>query len=92
MIIILLVNISEDGWFGNSIGPYQHFAHNVFRSVEYGKYTLRSANNGISAIIDPSGLIIDKLNISKEGGISINRIKNVDKTFFFPHMEINLII
>ena len=77
-----IVNISEDGWFGNSIGPYQHFAHSIFRSVEYGKYTLRSANNGISAIIDPSGLIIDKLNISKEGGISINRIKNVDKTFF----------
>ena len=46
------------------------------------KYTLRSANNGISAIVDPSGIIIDKLNIKKEGVISINEIKNVDKTFF----------
>ncbi len=77
-----IINISEDGWFGNSIGPYQHFAHSIFRSIEYGKYTLRSANNGISAIIDPTGIIIDKLNVKKEGVISINQIKNTHKTFF----------
>tara|TARA_Y100001970_G_scaffold215199_1_gene263217 strand:+ start:18182 stop:19741 length:1560 start_codon:yes stop_codon:yes gene_type:complete len=77
-----IVNISEDGWFGNSIGPSQHFVHTIFRSIEYGKYTLRSANNGISAIIDPTGLIIDKLNMNKEGVISINQIKKVDKTIF----------
>ena len=59
-----IVNISEDGWFGNSIGPHQHFAHSIFRSIEYGKYTLRSANNGISAIIDPVGSISNKINIS----------------------------
>ena len=34
----LIVNISEDGWFGKSIGPKQHFAHSIFRSVESGKY------------------------------------------------------
>ena len=77
-----IINISEDGWFGNSIGPYQHFAHSIFRSVEYGKYTLRSANNGISAIIDPSGGIIDILNVDTEGVISIKEFKNVDKTPF----------
>ncbi len=77
-----IVNISEDGWFGESIGPYQHFAHSIFRSVEYGKYTLRSSNNGISAIIDPSGSIINKININKEGVISIKEIVSVDKTFF----------
>ena len=60
-----IVNISEDGWFGDSIGPHQHFAHSIFRSVEYGRYTLRSANNGISAIIDPSGSIIDQLSIDQ---------------------------
>ena len=32
-----ILNISEDGWFGNSIGPYQHFSHSVFRSIEEGK-------------------------------------------------------
>jgi len=78
----IIINISEDGWFGNSIGPYQHFAHTVFRSIEYGKYTLRSANNGISAIVDPSGAILEKININDEGVISIKQIKKVDKTLF----------
>ena len=77
-----IVNISEDGWFGNSIGPHQHFAHSIFRSVEYGKYTLRSANNGISAIIDPTGSIVDKVDINNEGTISIKEIANIEKTLF----------
>jgi len=77
-----IVNISEDGWFGKSIGPYQHFAHTIFRSIEYGKYTLRSANNGISAIINPTGAILDKIDIDNEGVISINKIKKVEKTLF----------
>ena len=77
-----IVNISEDGWFGNSVGPFQHFAHSIFRSIENGKYTLRSANNGISAIVDPSGSIIDKINITNEGVITLNEIVEVDKTLF----------
>ena len=77
-----IINISEDGWFGNSIGPYQHYAHTIFRSIEYGKYTLRSANNGISAIINPIGIAVDKININTEGTLSLNQIKDVDKTFF----------
>ena len=77
-----IVNLSEDGWFGDSIGPHQHFAHTIFRSIEYGKYTLRSANNGISAVVDPSGSIIDKININNEGAISIKKMTNVDKTLF----------
>ena len=78
----IIINLSEDGWFGNSIGPYQHFAHTVFRSIEYGKYTLRSANNGISAIVDPKGSILKKINLNNEGVISIKQIKKVDKTLF----------
>ena len=44
----LILNISEDGWFGKSIGPEQHFAHSIFRAIETGKYVIRSANNGSS--------------------------------------------
>ncbi len=80
-----IVNISEDGWFGNSIGPYQHFTHSIFRSIETGKYTLRSANNGISGIVDPTGSVIDKLNINNEGVISIKEIAKVNKTLFSSH-------
>ena len=77
-----IINISEDGWFGNSIGPSQHFVHTIFRSIEYGKYTLRSANNGISAVINPIGFTVDKININNEGSIFINQIKEVDNTPF----------
>ena len=77
-----IVNISEDGWFGNSIGPHQHFAHTIFRSIEYGKYTLRSANNGISAIIDPTGKAIKKIKINDEGALILKKIKNINKTAF----------
>jgi len=80
-----IVNLSEDGWFGDSIGPYQHFAHSIFRSIEYGRYTLRSANNGISAIVDPSGAVIDKINIKNDGVISLKKMTNVDKTLISTH-------
>ena len=67
-----IVNISEDGWFGKSIGPEQHLTHSVFRAIESGKYVLRSANNGTSAIINPLGVIEQKVDINKSGYIDLS--------------------
>ncbi|MDC2995944.1 apolipoprotein N-acyltransferase [Candidatus Pelagibacter sp.] len=78
----LVINISEDGWFGKSIGPHQHFSHSIFRSIEEGKSIIRSTNNGTSALIDPYGQISDTLESTYEGVIEINQIKNPKKTFF----------
>ena len=47
----MIVNISEDAWFGNSIGPHQHFTKAIFRATENNTYLVRSANKGISAFI-----------------------------------------
>ena len=44
----LIVNISEDGWFGDSIGPYQHFSKAIFRAIENNSFLVRSANKGIT--------------------------------------------
>jgi apolipoprotein N-acyltransferase len=63
------VNISEDGWFGDSIGPKQHFAKSTFRAIENGTFFLRSANKGISAIIDNKGKTLKKLEINESGNI-----------------------
>jgi len=78
----LMVNISEDGWFGRSIGPKQHFAHSIFRSVESGKYLLRSANNGIAAIVNPLGIIEQKVEYGDSGYIDFKKAKKIQPTLF----------
>ena len=77
-----ILNISEDGWFGNSIGPVQHFSHSIFRSIEEGKDVLRVANNGISAHISSNGSIIKKLDTTEKGSIEINSVSMTFPTLF----------
>ena len=67
----LIVNISEDGWFGNSIGPSQHFAKAIFRAIENNSFLVRSTNKGVSAIINNKGLIVKKLNNLEAGNIEL---------------------
>ena len=78
----IIVNISEDGWFGGSIGPYQHFYHSIFRSIEEGKNILRSSNNGISALISPVGQVKKRIESTQSGVILINKLKQIEKTHF----------
>ena len=78
----LILNISEDGWFGNSVGPYQHFSHSIFRSIEEGKNLVRSANNGISAFINPKGQIINKIKSTERGVIEVKSFDQTKKTPF----------
>ena len=67
----LIINISEDGWFGNTIGPSQHFSKAVFRAIEHNSFLIRSANKGFSAIIDNKGKILKILKPSEAGNIAI---------------------
>jgi apolipoprotein N-acyltransferase len=53
-----LVNITNDQWFGDSAAPYQHFEMNVLRCIENRVGMARAANTGISAVIDPYGLVV----------------------------------
>ena len=77
-----IINISEDGWFGNSIGPKQHFAHSIFRSIESGKYIIRSANNGISAIINPIGIVEQQVEFGSTGYVELSESKLSKSTPF----------
>ena len=77
-----ILNISEDGWFGKSIGPKQHFAHSIFRAIENGKYVIRSSNNGMSAIINPLGQVEKKIDYGHSGYIDFENRRNIKKTFF----------
>ena len=77
-----IINISEDGWFGNSIGPKQHFSHSIFRAIESGKYIIRSTNNGVSAIINPIGIVEQEVEFGSTGYVELSESKLVKSTPF----------
>ena len=65
----LLVNITNDAWFGKTSGPYQHFSMTVFRAVENRRALVRSANTGISGFIDPAGRVLAATPLLQEAAV-----------------------
>jgi apolipoprotein N-acyltransferase len=64
-----MVNITNDGWFGISTGPYQHFQQARMAAIEQGLPLARAANTGISAVVDPVGRILKSLPLGSEGDL-----------------------
>ena len=83
-----LVNVTNDGWYGNTAGPYQHFAIAQVRAVEEGLPLVRVANTGISGIIDAYGRIETRLGLGESGFIDGDLPKALPApTFFSRHSE-----
>lgn len=88
----LLVNITNDAWFGSTSAPFQHFSMAIFRAVETRLYLVRAANTGISGIIDPAGIIMAKTDIFREDALQ-GYVKFVKiQTVYAKHGDVLVII
>jgi apolipoprotein N-acyltransferase len=83
-----LINVTNDGWFGNSTGPYQHLAQARLRAIEQGLPLVRSANTGISAVIDPYGRTLSSLSLGQEGVIDSSLPQSLPPTFFATYGQL----
>ena len=77
-----ILNITNDAWYGNTSGPYQHLAITRTRAIEEGLPVFRAANTGVSAVIDPFGRILAKLPLNSEGVIDHELPQSLKKTIF----------
>ena len=78
----LILNVTNDAWFGVTPGPHQHFAQARIRAVEEGLPLVRAANNGISAVIDPYGRVLGRLPLGVDGVLDSGLPSHIPPTSF----------
>ena len=88
----LFINITNDAWFGNSSGPYQHLAIAQMRAIEYSTPLIRVAGTGISASIDANGNIVEKLDLNQEAVVDIELLRKGNLSFYQQYGNMPLIL
>lgn len=83
-----LLNITNDAWFGHSTGPYQHLQNVRVRAIEEGLPLVRSANNGISGVIDPVGRILYQLQLDEVGYIDFHLPSPIATTLYGTYHDL----
>ncbi|WP_456325385.1 apolipoprotein N-acyltransferase [Desulfonauticus submarinus] len=78
----ILINISNDAWFGDSSAPYQHLFLTTLRAIEQQRYILRCTNSGITAIISNKGVVLKKIDLFKKGYLDFIVYTIKENSFF----------
>jgi apolipoprotein N-acyltransferase len=78
----LLVNVTNDAWYGTTSAPYQHLAMAAFRAVENRRYMVRAANTGITAVVDPWGRVLEPTRLF-ERAVLVREVPFVAGTTFY---------
>ena len=81
-----VVLVSNDGWYGKSSGPYQHFLSARLRAVEEGITVVRSANNGISAVIGPLGKVLGKIGLNQVETLDVYLPQNMTQDTLYSRI------
>ncbi len=81
----VIVNVTNDAWYGNTPGPYQHFRQAQVRAVEAGLPLIRAANNGVSAIVDARGRVVDAFDLNVVG--SLDAVVAIEQHPFSPYRK-----
>ena len=84
----LLINITNDAWFGKTVGPHQHLALAKIKAVELGLPLVRVANTGVSSFISPYGEEITTINLDKEDTKTIRIVNGLQNTPYKKFGEI----
>jgi apolipoprotein N-acyltransferase len=84
----MLTTITNDAWFGPTSAPYQHFEQASMRAIEMGRYLVRSANTGISGIVDPYGRVVARTAIYQRAAIVGEARFLQTSTFYARHGDI----
>jgi apolipoprotein N-acyltransferase len=87
-----LLNVTNDGWFGRTIGPYQHFHQSRIRSVEEGLPLVRAANTGISGVIDAYGRIVARTRLGTAEMVEAPLPRAIDAPLYAQWRSLALIL
>jgi apolipoprotein N-acyltransferase len=88
----LFVNITNDGWFGDTPGPYQHAQMSILRAVEFRRYLVRSANSGVSMVVSPAGEVTHRIGLYEEAVLTVDVALLSGETWYARHGDAPLVV
>ena len=88
----LIINISNDSWFGNTLAPHQHLQISQIRALEFNRFVLRATNTGISAVINNNGRVIDYIPNNTEGVITGTIPINNNRSIYSQYGDIGILM